>query len=202
MHRLARLAGLMREIGLDRFLMGSDWPARATPGDYNNLLEAQLPLTRAEWIEVLSNRASVFSTDQSAISASRLARGSRKWLLLPPGPVPGTTRRSSRMSIKQARSDARAALELDPRNQPQGSPEHVRSNVLLKAPQLARDHCARRPDRCAPRSQTSRDDPDDRLRWTCFGRAALASACPTRSLLMSATWLRPSSRPSACRTPA
>ena len=73
-HRLDRLAGLMREIGLDRFLMGSDWPARATPGDYNKLLEAQLPLTRAEWIEVLSNRASVFRTDQSAISAPRLAR--------------------------------------------------------------------------------------------------------------------------------
>ena len=52
----------------------ADWPARATPGDYNKLLEAQLPLTRAEWIEVLSNRASVFRTDQSAISAPRLAR--------------------------------------------------------------------------------------------------------------------------------
>ncbi|MEO8450529.1 MAG: amidohydrolase family protein [Gemmatimonadota bacterium] len=56
-HRLDRLAGLMREIGLDRFPMGSDWPARATPGDYNKLLEAQLPLTRAEWIEVLGNGA-------------------------------------------------------------------------------------------------------------------------------------------------
>jgi predicted TIM-barrel fold metal-dependent hydrolase len=50
----------MREIGLDRFLMGSDWPARATPGDYNKLLEAQLPLTRDEWIVVLGNRATVF----------------------------------------------------------------------------------------------------------------------------------------------
>jgi predicted TIM-barrel fold metal-dependent hydrolase len=59
-HRLARLAGLMREIGLDRFLMGSDWPARSAPGDYNRLLEAQLPLTRAEWIQVLGNRAPVF----------------------------------------------------------------------------------------------------------------------------------------------
>lgn len=56
-HRLERLARLMREIGLDRFLMGSDWPARATPGDYNRLLEAQLPLTPREWVKVLHNRA-------------------------------------------------------------------------------------------------------------------------------------------------
>ena len=51
--RLGRLAALMREIGLRRFLMGSDWPACATPGDYHKLLEVQLPLTRAEWVEVL-----------------------------------------------------------------------------------------------------------------------------------------------------
>jgi len=56
-HRLQTLVALMREIGLDRFLMASDWPARASPGDYNKLLEAQLPLTRTEWIQVLGNRA-------------------------------------------------------------------------------------------------------------------------------------------------
>ena len=70
--RLDRLAGLMREIGLARFLMGSDWPARATPGDYDTLLEAQLPLTRTEWIEVLGNRAPVFRADESAIRGSHL----------------------------------------------------------------------------------------------------------------------------------
>ncbi|MEO7964583.1 MAG: amidohydrolase family protein [Gemmatimonadaceae bacterium] len=69
--RLDRLAGLMREIGLDRFLMGSDWPARATSGDHNKLLEAQLPLTRGEWIEVLGLRASVF-TPASATRATPL----------------------------------------------------------------------------------------------------------------------------------
>lgn len=55
--RLDRLAGLMRDIGLDHFLMGSDWPARASPGEYNKLLEAQLPLTRAEWGDILGNGA-------------------------------------------------------------------------------------------------------------------------------------------------
>ena len=59
--RLRELAALMREIGLRRFLMGSDWPARATPGDYNKLLESQLPLTRAEWVEVLGNRSPVLT---------------------------------------------------------------------------------------------------------------------------------------------
>lgn len=69
-HRLSQLARLIREIGLDRFLMGSDWPAGANPGDYNKLLEAQLPLTRAEWIEVLGNRAPVFTADESAMRSS------------------------------------------------------------------------------------------------------------------------------------
>ena len=73
-HRLDRLAGLMRDIGLDRLLMGSDWPARAAPGDYNKLLEAQLPLTRAEWIEVLGNGAPGSRTDESAIRGSPVDR--------------------------------------------------------------------------------------------------------------------------------
>ena len=52
------------------------------------------------------------------------------------------------------------------------------------------------------RSQSSRTDRADRPRRTCLGSPALARACPTLSLLMSAIWLRPSSKPSACKTPA
>ena len=71
---LRRLATLMRQIGLDRFLMGSDWPARATPGDYNKLLESQLPLTRAEWIEVLGNRSPVLASGQDIPRTKRRSR--------------------------------------------------------------------------------------------------------------------------------
>lgn len=53
-----------------------------------------------------------------------------------------------------------------------------------------------------PRSEPSREAPALRLRWTCLGSSALASAWPTLSLLMSAILIRPSSRPSAWRTPA
>lgn len=54
---LNRLVALMREIGLSRFVMGSDWPATYTPQEYNTLLGSKLPLTRDEWLVILSNRA-------------------------------------------------------------------------------------------------------------------------------------------------
>lgn len=55
--KLKALVALMRRIGLQRFVVGSDWPGVFTPARHNALLESQLPLTRAEWIRVLANRA-------------------------------------------------------------------------------------------------------------------------------------------------
>lgn len=52
-----RLAGLMREIGLTRFVIGSDWPARYAPKQHMALLMSQVPLTPAEWSVVAANRA-------------------------------------------------------------------------------------------------------------------------------------------------
>jgi predicted TIM-barrel fold metal-dependent hydrolase len=57
---LKRLAQLIREIGLSRFVVGSDWPSLCSPRDHNNLLESQLPLTSAEWHVILNNRAPYF----------------------------------------------------------------------------------------------------------------------------------------------
>ena len=53
---LARFVALMRRIGLRRFVLGSDWPA-VDPGQNNAELEAELPLTPAEWRQILSNPA-------------------------------------------------------------------------------------------------------------------------------------------------
>lgn len=54
---LERLVLLMREIGLNRFVLGSDWPAMYTTEKYYSLLEGELPLTRDEWLVILCNRA-------------------------------------------------------------------------------------------------------------------------------------------------
>ena len=54
---LKRFVALMRKIGLDRFVMGSDWPGMYTPAAYDSLVESQLPLTPVEWRQVLGNRA-------------------------------------------------------------------------------------------------------------------------------------------------
>jgi len=51
-----RFVTLMRRIGLNRFVVGSDWPA-ITPGRNVSALEAELPLTPVEWRTILSNRA-------------------------------------------------------------------------------------------------------------------------------------------------
>jgi predicted TIM-barrel fold metal-dependent hydrolase len=50
-----RFAGLMRRIGLNRFLFASDWPGLYTPKRYEQLLLSQVPLTPAEWNEVFAN---------------------------------------------------------------------------------------------------------------------------------------------------
>jgi len=54
---LKQLADLMLRIGLERFLVGSDWPSLCSPLDHNRLLLAQVPLDAAEWRTVLGNRA-------------------------------------------------------------------------------------------------------------------------------------------------
>jgi len=57
---LRQLAQRMRGIGLERFLMASDWPSIMAPRDHNEWLESQIPLNPDEWKVVLSNRASYF----------------------------------------------------------------------------------------------------------------------------------------------
>jgi predicted TIM-barrel fold metal-dependent hydrolase len=57
---LRQMAERMRKIGLDRFLMASDWPSVLAPREHNEWLQAQIPLTTDEWRLVLSNRASYF----------------------------------------------------------------------------------------------------------------------------------------------
>lgn len=52
-----RFVDLMRKIGIERFAMGSDWPAVYTPGQYVRLVERELPLKPQEWRVILAHRA-------------------------------------------------------------------------------------------------------------------------------------------------
>jgi len=47
----------MRRIGLDRFVMGSDWPAVGRIATYFALMRQKLPVTDAEWARLCRNRA-------------------------------------------------------------------------------------------------------------------------------------------------
>ncbi|MBY8825261.1 amidohydrolase family protein [Sphingomonas colocasiae] len=51
----------MRRIGMDRFILGSDWPAIYTPDQYYALLRTQLPLTPEEWAVIFGNEAPYFT---------------------------------------------------------------------------------------------------------------------------------------------
>jgi predicted TIM-barrel fold metal-dependent hydrolase len=55
--QLAAFVALMRKIGMDRFVIGSDWPAIGNPKTYFNLMRAKLPVTAAEWAKLCRNRA-------------------------------------------------------------------------------------------------------------------------------------------------
>lgn len=48
---------LMRKIGLDRFVIGSDWPALGRIAPYYALMRQKLPLTDAEWARLCRNEA-------------------------------------------------------------------------------------------------------------------------------------------------
>lgn len=52
-----RFVDLMCKIGIERFAMGSDWPAVYTPGEYAHLVEHELPLKPEEWRMILEHHA-------------------------------------------------------------------------------------------------------------------------------------------------
>lgn len=51
---------VMRRIGMDRFVLGSDWPGLYTPDAYYALLRKQLPLEPAEWRTIFGSEAPYF----------------------------------------------------------------------------------------------------------------------------------------------
>ena len=55
--QLKVFAGLMRRIGLNRFVVGSDWPALGPIAAYYALMRQKLPITDAEWAELCQNQA-------------------------------------------------------------------------------------------------------------------------------------------------
>lgn len=55
--QLQAFVARMREIGLDRFVLGSDWPAIGNPKAYYERVRAELPVTAAEWERLRRNRA-------------------------------------------------------------------------------------------------------------------------------------------------
>jgi len=48
---------LMRKIGLDRLVIGGDWPAIGRIAPYYALRRQKLPLTDAEWAQLCRNEA-------------------------------------------------------------------------------------------------------------------------------------------------
>lgn len=52
-----RLVALVRRIGPQRFVMGSDWPTICSPADHNAMQAQQMTLSEAEWRVILANRA-------------------------------------------------------------------------------------------------------------------------------------------------
>lgn len=56
-------AAKMREIGMKRFVFGSDWPTLYSPSQYSDVLQSKLSLTRREWAGLLGNRAPYFRLD-------------------------------------------------------------------------------------------------------------------------------------------
>jgi predicted TIM-barrel fold metal-dependent hydrolase len=55
--QLKAFVDLMRKIGLDRFVVGSDWPALGPIAPYYALMRQKLSLTDAEWKQLSSNEA-------------------------------------------------------------------------------------------------------------------------------------------------
>jgi predicted TIM-barrel fold metal-dependent hydrolase len=53
----SRFVQVMRAIGMDRFAVGSDWPAKYGPGEQVAFLRKTLPLSDAEWRVILAHRA-------------------------------------------------------------------------------------------------------------------------------------------------
>ena len=55
--QLAKFVADMRRIGLDRFVLGSDWPAIGPMAPYYALVRRKLALTDAEWTQLCNNTA-------------------------------------------------------------------------------------------------------------------------------------------------
>ena len=55
--QLKAFVDVMRKIGLDRFVIGSDWPAIGRIAPYFALMREKLPVTDAEWAQLCSNVA-------------------------------------------------------------------------------------------------------------------------------------------------
>ncbi|WP_417450980.1 hypothetical protein [Kordiimonas sp.] len=55
--QIAKFVALMRKIGLDRFVLGSDWPAIGRIAPYFSLMRETLPVTDAEWSQLCGNVA-------------------------------------------------------------------------------------------------------------------------------------------------
>ena len=64
-HHAAYVA-LMRKIGLDRFVLASDWPGLKPPAEYFAAERTALPVTAAEWAELCGNRAPYFRREWAA----------------------------------------------------------------------------------------------------------------------------------------
>jgi predicted TIM-barrel fold metal-dependent hydrolase len=56
----------MREVGLERFVFASDWPAITAPAEYFAAERKMLPVTDAEWATLCDNVAPYLSAEWMA----------------------------------------------------------------------------------------------------------------------------------------
>lgn len=73
--QLKTFVGLMRKIGIERFVIGSDWPAIGRIAPYFALMREKLPVTDAEWAQLCNNlapylKATVASPSQTNLPSS------------------------------------------------------------------------------------------------------------------------------------
>lgn len=54
---IERFVQIARRIGIERFVMGSDWPSLCSPREHDALITSQLPFTTDEWARIAANRA-------------------------------------------------------------------------------------------------------------------------------------------------
>lgn len=75
--RAAAYVALMRQVGMPRFVLASDWPGLRPPAEYFVAEKAQLPVTEAEWAQLCENRAPYLRSEWTGKNAGDNSRADK-----------------------------------------------------------------------------------------------------------------------------